>query len=172
MMQAEALFKLGYGVYIISSFEGEKLNGQIATVCFQVTAKPAQIVICLNKENLTHDLVMKSRLFGVSVLDEDSTMLFIGQFGFKSGRVIDKFNGTKYRVSPSGIPLVLDHAVAVLEARVLQSLDVGTHTLFVGEVTDCEVLTDAHPMTYEYYHQVKKGKSPKTAPTYVAPAGT
>jgi rubredoxin len=98
-------------------------------------------------------------------------MSFIGHFGFKSGRDSDKFAGIDHRFGVTGAPIVLSHGVAYLEAEVQGSLDSATHTLFVARVVAAEVLdSDAEPMTYSHYHQVKRGRSPKTAPTYVAPA--
>jgi flavin reductase (DIM6/NTAB) family NADH-FMN oxidoreductase RutF len=94
-------------------------------------------------------------------------MTTIGLFGFKSGRSVDKFEKTKYKIGVTGSPVVLDFSVAYLEMKITQALDCGTHTIFVGEMVDCGSLSDEPPMTYAYYHQVKGGKSPKAAPTYV-----
>ncbi len=165
-MDKSALFKLGYGVYLVSASLGEKLNGQIATVVFQITSEPACIATCINKLNLTHEYIQKSGKFGVSVLEQDAPITFIGKFGFKSGRDINKFEDTKFEISPDGTPLVTENTVAVLEAKVINQMDIGTHTMFVGELIDCKTISEAIPMTYAYYHEVKKMKSPKTAPTY------
>ena len=165
-MDKSALFKLGYGVYLVSSSFEEKLNGQIATVVSQITSEPACIVTCINKLNLTHEYILKSGKFGVSVLDQDTPIDFIGRFGFKSGRDINKFENTKFEISDSGTPIVTENTVATMEAKVINQLDVGTHTMFVGEIIDCKTISEAIPMTYAYYHEVKKMKSPKTAPTY------
>jgi ferric-chelate reductase [NAD(P)H] len=167
IMDRKAFRKLSYGLYIVTSFKGEKLNGQIANVAFQVTSKPPKIAVCLNKENLTHELVEESGCFGVSVLSVDTPFPFIGLFGFRSGRDINKFENVQYKIGKLGVPLVTEHSVAILEAKVTEKLDVGTHTLFVGEVVDAEVLSDAEPMTYDYYHKVKGGKSPEKAPTFI-----
>ena len=93
-------------------------------------------------------------------------MTFIGNFGFKSGRDINKFKDINYKESKTQIPIVLDYTLACIEANVIDKIDVGTHTIFVGEVQDAEILSGDQPMTYEYYHKVKGGFSPKTAPTY------
>ncbi len=145
------------------------MNGQIANTVFQVTAEPAKISVCLNKENLTHQLVKDSGQFSVSILKEDTPLTFVGKFGFKSGRDGDKFKDTKFIKTDKGIPVVLDHSCAWLTAKIVSSLDAGTHTLFVGEITDMAKISDAAPMTYRYYHENLKGKSPKTAPTYETP---
>ena len=163
----EAFWDLSYGLYIVTSREGERMNGQIATAAMQVTAVPPKIVVCLSKETLTHEFVVQSGKFGITVLDQEITMQEIGPWGFRSGRDIDKFRNAHYRIGvETGVPLVLDHALSVLEAKVIQSLDVDTHTLFVGEVEGAERLREGKPLTYDYYQKEKKGKSPKNAPTY------
>ncbi len=167
-MNLEALYKIGYGMYIVSSKNNEgKFNGQIANTVFQVTAQPPQVAVCINKNNLTCEYIKESRVFVVSVLNRNTPLQFIGQFGFKSGRDINKFENVNYKIGDLGIPIILDNTVAYIEAKVVSETDVGTHILFVGEVVNAEVLTDEETMTYEYYHLVKKGKSPKTAPTYI-----
>ena len=92
---------------------------------------------------------------------------FIGHFGFKSGRMIDKFKDVNYKVGKNNVPIVLDNTLAYLEAQVVKETDAGTHTIFIGKVVEAEILNNEEPMTYAYYHQVKRGKAPKTAPTYI-----
>ena len=167
-MNMKAVQKICYGVYIISSKKDDKINGQIANTAFQITSDPPTVAVSINKQNLTHDYIASSRVFSVSILSEEAPMAFIGKFGFKSGRDTDKFADTKYRTATTGAPVVLEHTVAFIDCEVLSSTDVGTHTIFIGKVVDGDVLSDAEPMTYAYYHQIKGGKSPKTAPTYVA----
>jgi ferric-chelate reductase [NAD(P)H] len=166
-MDKKALFTLSYGVYIVSSAMDGKYSGQIANTVFQVTSEPPAIAVCINKQNLTHDFISSSKSLAISVLSENVPMTTIGLFGFKSGRSVDKFEKTKYKIGVTGSPVVLDFSVAYLEMKITQALDCGTHTIFVGEMVDCGSLSDEPPMTYAYYHQVKGGKSPKAAPTYV-----
>ena len=166
-MNPHALFKLSYGLYIISSIKEEKLNGQIANVASQITSNPPLIVTSINKENLTHEYILSSKVFTISILSKETTMQFIGRFGFRSGRDIDKFSGVKYRIGTVGAPIVLENSIAYIEAKVKDSIDCGTHTLFIGEITDADNIREGEPMTYSYYHEIKKGKSPKTAPTYI-----
>ncbi len=166
-MNMKAVQKLCYGVYIISSKKEGKLNGQIANTAFQITSEPATIAISINKQNLTHEYIEESRIFTVSILSKEAPMTFIGNFGFKSGRDTDKFKDVQYRIGITGAPIVLDHTVGFMECEVLSSTDVGTHTIFIGKIVECDVVSDAEPMTYAYYHQVKGGKSPKTAPTFI-----
>jgi len=165
-MDPKALFKISYGLYLITSKKGEQINGQTANALIQVTAEPPAIAIGLNRKNLTYEFVKESRVFAVSILSQDTPLNFIGQFGFKSGRDINKFDQVNYKLGNTGAPIVLDNTLAYLEVKVNQEMDVGTHTIFVGEIVDSEVLKEGEPMTYAYYHQVKRGTTPKTAPTY------
>lgn len=167
-MDKIALQKCSYGMYVICSVRDGKMNGQIANTVFQVTSDPPRLSVTLNKENLTHDFVVASKVFSVSILSEEAPMPFIGTFGFKSGREIDKLSGVNYKVGATGAPVVLDNAVGVLECRVVGSMDVGTHTIFIGEMVEAEIVGQGNAMTYDYYHKMKGGKSPKAAPTFVA----
>ncbi len=166
-MNIKAIQKICYGVYVISSKMGDRLNGQIANTAFQITSDPPTIAISINKQNLTHEYIRESKVFTVSILSKEAPMTLIGHFGFKSGRDLDKFKEVKYRVGVTGAPVILESTIGFMECEVLSATDVGTHTVFIGKIVDCEVLGDGEPMTYAYYHQVKGGKSPKTAPTYV-----
>ncbi len=167
-MNLAALFKLSYGVYIVTSTNGsDKINGQIANTAIQTTSEPPGVSVTINKNNLTHAYISQSGVFAVSVLERDTPLHFIGQFGFKSGRDIDKFENVNYKKGETGAPVVTDHTVAYYECKVVSQHDVGTHTIFVGQVVAAEILTDSEPMTYAYYHQVKRGTTPKNAPSYV-----
>jgi len=167
-MDSKAFYKLGYGLYIVSSHQGDKLNGQIANTVFQVTSIPPTIAVSINKQNLTWEYIKASGVFAVSVLCQDTPLPFIGRFGFKSGRDADKLADIKYRLGTTGAPLVLDNTNALFEAKVINSIDVVTHTIYIGEIVESEVLGDKPSLTYEYYQQVKRGTTPKTAPSYVA----
>ncbi len=166
-MNRKALHKISYGVYVICSRKGDRFNGQIANTACQLTAEPPRVAVCIHKENLTHQFIEESGVFTVSILSEQTPMRLIGHFGFKSGRDIDKFKDTNYRVGTTGAPIVLENTIGYLEAEVIDSMDVGTHTMFVGKVVEAEIVTDSEPMTYAYYHRVKGGRSPKRAPTYM-----
>jgi flavin reductase (DIM6/NTAB) family NADH-FMN oxidoreductase RutF/rubredoxin len=165
-MDPKALFKISYGLYIVTAKKGTAINGQIANALIQVTAEPPALAIGLNIKNLTNEFIKESKAFGVAILAQDTPLSFIGQFGFKSGRDTNKCDRVNYKTGITGAPLILDNTLAVLEARVSHSMDVGTHTIFVGEVVGSEVLKEGEPMTYAYYHQVKRGTTPMTAPTY------
>ena len=166
-MNLKALYKLGYGLYVVSSIKGKRLNGQIANTVFQITSEPPTIAVSINKNNLTHEFIKESKVLAVSVLSQDTPLSFIGHFGFKSGRDIDKLSGINYKIGETGAPVVTDNTLAYLEARVDKEVDVGTHTIFIGKLVGAEVIKEGEPMTYAYYHQVKRGTTPKTAPSYI-----
>lgn len=166
-MNLKALHNLSYGLYVVASQKQGKLNAQIANTVVQVTSEPPTISVCINKQNLTHEFITESKVFVASVLSQDTPLFFIGHFGFKSGREVDKFKDINYRLGEAKAPIVLDHSLAYLEARVINQLDVGTHTIFIGELVGADVLREGEPMTYAYYHQVKRGTTPKTAPSYI-----
>ena len=167
-MNPQAFYRLSYGLYIVSSKSDGKLNGQIANTVFQVSSQPPRLAVSINKQNLTHEFISKSGVFAVSILSQEAPMKLIGLFGFKSGRDTDKFAQVQHKIGVTGAPIVLESTLAFVECKVVNSLDVGTHTIFIGEVVDADVLADGEPMTYAYYHKIKRGKAPKTAPTYIA----
>ena len=160
------LHGISYGMYVVASKQGNRFNGQIANTVFQLTPKPVQIAISIHKENLTHEFIESSGVFSITILSKETPFKFIGLFGFRSGKDINKFENVNYKTGKTGAPIVLDNGIAYLEAKVVKSLDVGSHTVFVGEVVDGDVIADGKPMTYDYYHNVVKGKTPKKAATY------
>ncbi len=167
-MDLKALYDISYGLYIVTSGDASSKNGQIANTVFQVTSQPATVAVSINKQNLTHEIIERTGVFGVSILEESTPMPFIGLFGFKSGRDLDKFESTRAEPGSTGCPLVLDHSLALLEARVVGRLDAGSHTVFLGELVSSRVLNKGAPLTYAKYHE-NKGKAPRTAPTYRPP---
>jgi ferric-chelate reductase [NAD(P)H] len=166
-MNPKALHKISYGLYVVSAHRNGIINGQIANTVFQITSQPATLAVSINKNNYTHECIDTCGSFVVNVLDEDTPMTFIGRFGFRCGRDIEKFDGVKYRVSPLGNPILEEHSIAFLEAKVGKVIDADSHRIFIGELVDGDIISDGEPMTYAYYHLVKKGKSPKAAPTYI-----
>lgn len=155
-------------MFIVSSHNKEgRPNGQIANTVFQITSEPVTIAVSINKKNLTHEYIESSGCFTISILDESAPLSFIGKFGFRSGRTEDKLKGVKYATLASGCPAVLDNAIGYIGAKVAKSFDCSTHTLFLGEMTDSKILKSGRPMTYDYYHQVKRGTTPETAPTFI-----
>lgn len=165
-MDPKVLDKISYGMYIVSSKKGDKINAQIANTVFQVTAEPPVAAVSISKQNYTHEFIAESGMFGVSVLNQDAPMAYIGNFGFKSGRDIDKFKGINYKKSGDGLPLVIDYAAAYFAVKVINRADCGTHTVFIGEVIEGEIINEGELLTYKYYHDVRKGLSSKNAPTF------
>ncbi|MPM75550.1 High molecular weight rubredoxin [bioreactor metagenome] len=111
-------------------------------------------------------MVAKSGRFSVAILEQDVPMTFIGQFGFKSGRDIDKFENVKYSLAGAGTPLIEEWSVAAFDAKVVRTIEMPSHMLFIGEVEESVYFKEAPLLTYSDYHKIKKGKSPKTAPTF------
>ena len=167
-VNTKAFRSLSYGVYIVSTKNKKKLAGCIVNTFQQVTSSPARVSVAVNKENFTCGAIMSAGRFEVSVLDESTPMELIGTFGFKSSAQIDKFAEVAYELDAAGIPYVTEHAIAHVGARVIERVDAGTHFIFIGEVEEAGVLTSEPPMTYAYYHQVKGGKTPPKASSYVA----
>ena len=166
-MNLGALQKLSYGLYVVTSKKGERLNGQIANTVFQVTSEPPTVAVSINQNNLTWEFIKESKAFAVSILSQDTPLSFIGRFGFKSGRDLDKLDGINYRIGQTKIPIVINNAVSYLEAKVTKELDAGTHTIFVGKIINADILNEKTCMTYDYYRQVKRGTIPKAAPSYI-----
>ena len=166
-MDPTALFNISYGVYVIASKKGDALNGQVANTVFQLSYEPPTIAVSINKNNLTHEFIKDSKVFTVSILSQEAPLSTIGQFGFKSGRDVKKFEGVAYKTGQSGVPYLTEKTLSYIEAKVVKEFDANTHTVFVGEITGAEVLSAGIPMTYAYYHQVKKGTTPPSAPTFV-----
>ncbi len=166
-MDEKALEKIGYGLYIVSSRKGKKLNGQIVNALIQTTCEPFAIAVSINKKNFTHECIVESGVFSVSILSAETDMKFIGTFGFRDGREIEKMSGYNYKIGKTTAPIVLDNTLAYLEVKLTDQLELSTHTIFVGEVVEAEVINEGNPMTYAYYHQVKGGKTPERAATYI-----
>lgn len=166
-MNLQALRPISYGLYVIGSRKGNRINAQIANTVIQVCSEPPSVSVCINKGNLTHEFIKASKVFTVSVLSQDTPLSFISNLGFKSGRNADKLQSVNYKIGGAKAPIVLDHAISYLEARVVNEVDVGTHTIFVGELVSAEVLKEGEPLTYAHYHLVKRGTTPKTAPSHI-----
>jgi Conserved protein/domain typically associated with flavoprotein oxygenases, DIM6/NTAB family len=149
----QALYRISYGLYIITAQAGGLDNGQCANTCFQVTAEPARLAIGINKQNFTHELIQKSGKFGVSVLSQTGHEYARG-FGYRSGRDANKFEGLAVHRGESGV-LLLDDCLVTMEATVTGQLDAGTHTLFLADVTAGEILQEGEPMTYAYFRASK-----------------
>jgi len=150
-----ALTKISYGLYIITSIKENKINGMCANTVFQLTDDPPRIALCINKNNLTHEYIDYSGVFAISVLGREH-MAAVRNFGYRSGRSGDKFVDVNYVLGKNGCP-ILQNCVAYLEGRIVpeKANDVGTHTLFVANVTSGKTALDEKPLTYAYYRQNK-----------------
>lgn len=151
-----ALFKISYGLYIVGSFDGDKLNGQVCNTAFQITSTPMRVVIGINKKNYTNDLIRKSGFFSLCILGQDGFKM-VQNFGFRSGRNADKFAGIAHRRGITGAPII-ENCLGWVECRVDENatVDVGTHTMFVGEVVEGGVNSNGEPMTYAYYRENRR----------------
>ncbi|MFA6807992.1 MAG: flavin reductase [Eubacteriales bacterium] len=153
--------KLSYGLFVITSKKGKLINGQIANTAFQISSEPATVAISINKNNLTHEFIKESKVFSVNILSDYAPMDLIGHFGFKSGRDLDKFSLIPYLIGETGVPVLQENSIGYLEAEVIESMDVETHTVFIGKVLNAKTLYgEAEPMTYALYHLLKKGVVP------------
>ncbi|OAA95145.1 rubredoxin [Clostridium coskatii] len=161
MIDNKAFYKLSYGLYLVSSISEGKKNAQIANTVFQITSNPAILAVSINKKNLTHDYIQSSKLIGISALSIETPIEFIGKFGFKSGRDIDKFEGVSFKTIESGVPIILDNTSSYFELKVEKEIDVFTHTIFICKVLNAELINDVEQITYKYYQDMKRGISPK-----------
>ncbi len=165
-MNKNTFRNLSYGVYIISTLDGERPTGCVANSAMQVTSSPATIAVSINHDNYTNGCIKKTGKFALSIMTENSNPGLIGTFGFQSGKDVNKFDGVNAFVK-EGIS-VLEDSCGYMVCKVIDQMETSTHTVFLGEVIDADVLKKEEPMTYAYYHKVVKGKSPKNAPTYIA----
>ena len=168
MLDLESLFKLSYGMCILSSKKNGRFNACIVNTVFQLTPEPPMVAVSVNRECLTHEYITDSKVFTVSILSQQAPKSFIGRFGFRSGRDIDKFEQVNHKMGKTNAPIILDNTVAFLEAEVTETIDIVSHTLFIAKIVACETLDEnAEPMTYAYYRDIKHGRTPKTAATYI-----
>lgn len=156
--------KLSYGLYIVTTWVDGKPTGCVANCAMQITAIPASFAISINHDNFTAECIRKTGKFAICILAEDSDPSLIGAFGFKSGRDTDKFANVGYTVE-SRLPIIND-SCGFIACDVINTMESETHTVFLGAQVAAEQYGDRKPMTYDYYHNVIKGKSPETAPTY------
>ncbi len=163
-IEQAALFNLSYGLFVLSAKAGQKDNGCIINTVTQVTDTPKRISIAVNKGNLTHDMILSSGQFNVSILAEDAPFQVFKDFGFCSGRTVDKFQDAPAARSANGLYYLTKYTNGFISARVLQTIDLGTHTVFMAEVTEAKVLRDIPSVTYAYYHAHIKPKPPVAGP--------
>ena len=145
------MYKLTYGLFVLTTTDGEKQNGCIVNTVSMITDSPKRITVFVNNANYSAELLKKTGVFNVSVLTESAPFDIFKQFGFSSGRDTDKFAGGRYATSENGLYYLPEHTNAVLSAKVIDSYDYGSHTLFVAEVTEAKTLSSEKSVSYEYY---------------------
>lgn len=166
-IDVNALFNISYGMFIITAMDEDKPVGCVVNVCTQITAEPIKLAICVNKDSCTCKAIDKSGKAAINVLSTDVSPKLIGGFGYKSSANTDKFAGISYDIE-NGTPILKENGImSYITGKVEQRVDVGTHIMFVIEVEGSETLAQGTPMTYSYFRNEIKGKSPKGAPTYV-----
>jgi ferric-chelate reductase [NAD(P)H] len=140
---------LSYGLYIVTSKDLDRINGQIVNTVIQVTSDPPRVAVIINKKNLTHEFIMKSKVFAAMVLDENVPMVFLGPFGFRSGRDTNKSEKAVFKIGNTGSPILTENTLSMIEAEVIDDIDLGTHTIFVGDVVNSEVLKTGTPIDHK-----------------------
>lgn len=164
-MNSKVFRSLSYGVYVVSSLDNGRPTGCVANSVMQITSSPATVAVSMNHDNFTNSCIEASGKFAVSILSEKSDPSLIGQFGFQSGKDVNKFDTVSHE-TVDGLPVLTD-CCGYMTCRVIGKMETSTHTVFLGEVVEGEVQSSDPAMTYAYYHSVVKGKSPKNAPTYL-----
>lgn len=164
-MDKNILRDISYGVYLISSKKNEMDVGCIANSVMQITSQPATVAISINRDNYTNGAIKETNEFICSILPQDVDNDVIGIFGFQSSKDINKFSKISY--FEKNDYKIINNAIGYIRCKVINIVEMETHTIFIGEVIQCEKLNNSEPMTYAYYQQIKKGKSPKNAPTYI-----
>lgn len=158
-MDSKAFYNISYGIFVLGTSHEGKINACITNTCIQIAANPVRIAISVLNKNLTCDMIRKSGTFALSILDSSCTFDTIKNFGFASGRDTDKFKNISYETDSNGNPYLKDQVCSLISAKVISSQDLGTHTLFIAEVTDAKVLSSLQPVTYSDY---QKNIKPKT----------
>jgi ferric-chelate reductase [NAD(P)H] len=165
-LNREAFSGLSYGLYVLTSHDEDSLNGQIVNSVIQVTYDPIRVAVTVNKKNLTHRYITKSRAFAVSVLDNSTPISFFELFGFMSGRDVDKLSKVRFKPGITGCPVVEENALSAMEALVFKEVDLGTHTIFIGNAAASEIFKEGKPLSYQYYRDDMNGNTSPTAPNF------
>lgn len=168
-LDQKALYKLTYGLFLLTAKDDDIQNGCIVNTAFQITSSPVKLCVTVNKNNFTHDLIHKSGVFTLSALSQDASFDLFKRFGFQSGHNVNKFDGfNSYKTLDNSTVYITEGTNAYFSANVLCEVDCVTHTMFIGEVTQMQVLSDVPSATYEYYQNNIK---PKPQAVGVTPNG-
>jgi len=154
----KALFNIGYGLYVVTSRDGERDNGLIVNTVSQVTNTPNRIAVTINKQNYSHHIIKQTGKMNINVLSVDAPFAVFEKFGFQSGRNIDKFAECEPLRSDNGLVFLPRHINSFMSLRVEQYVDLDTHGMFICEITEARVLSDKESMTYSYYYDNVKPK--------------
>ncbi len=157
-IDTKALYNIGYGLYVITTNDGNKHNGMICNTVTQQTSTPAVVSVTINKSNYTCEIVQKTGVLNVNCLSVEAPFSVFERFGFSSGREVDKFADNAVKTSQNGLVVLDKYVNAFMSLKVQQSLDLGTHVMFICEITEAEVLANAETMSYAYYHKNVKPK--------------
>lgn len=162
-MDKNVLKKLSYGMYIVGANDNKNVGCVVNTIV-QITSDPIVVAVSINHNNYTNEVIKKTNMFSVSILDEDAKVDLIGTFGYKSSRDTDKYQNVDYEIVDN-LP-VIKNTCGNMICKVINKIETTTHTIFLAEVTNMLNSSNKTSMTYKYYQEVLKGKSPKNAPTY------
>ena len=163
-MDMSVMFKIGYGLYVLTAKDDAKDNGCIINTVMQVTSNPLQVAIAVNKKNYTNEMIQKTRKFNLSILSEKADFEIYKHFGYQSGREVDKFAlFTEAKRSPNGVLYITKGTNAYISAYVQQEVDLGTHSLFIAQLVATESLSDDKSATYDYYQNFVKPKPENVA---------
>ena len=158
-MNKAAMYKLSYGLFVVTANRDGKDNGCITNTAIQVTSEPNRISLAVNKSNFTHDMIKDTGVFTVSVISEAASFDLFKHFGFQSGRDVDKFaDFNDCKRAENGTMIITKGTNGYISAKVVNTVDLGTHTLFIADVTDMDVLADVPSATYTYYQENIKPK--------------
>ena len=165
-MDMTAFFSMSYGLYVVSAEADGQRAGCVINTATQVTATPPRLMVAVHKDNVTTGVIERAGAFTVTAIDKTADMPYIGNFGFRTSANFDKFEKYGCETSAVGSPYSPEHACALFACRVVETVDVGTHLLFIGDVVDARRLSEEEPLTYAYYHATLKGKTPPKASSY------
>lgn len=166
-MDKNAFFEMSYGLYIISTQYEDKYAGCVVNTVTQATSEEQpKLIVIVNNENETAKMMEKSNKVNISVLSQDADMLLIGKFGFRSSKDFNKLKNTEYILGKNNIPIITQNVASYVETEIINRIDCSTHTIFVLEAKEAKKISDKEPMTYAYYHNVIKGKTPPKASSF------
>lgn len=164
-MDTKVLRNLSYGVYITTTMDGTQPVGCVTNSVMQITSDPTTIAVSINHDNYTNECIKKYQKFAINIMPESVDMDWIGTFGFETSKEKNKFDGIDYK--EMDVLPTLPHTCGVLLCEVVDIKETSTHTIFIGKLINTIPAEKQNPMTYAYYHEVKKGTAPKKAPTYI-----